>query len=134
MLTRAVIALVLAVSVALATPVDAPPGTVCVVIGGELEGGVPLYDGSVVWSRGDVSLVGAGTVRRLARPIDPKKPVRAELAPLVVQGPSPLDLAITASMARLRGLYEAGDWEGIFAENARLLELVARRDAGETEP
>ncbi len=112
-----------------------PPGTIVMVSpGGELAGGVPLgYE--VAWSRGPVRVVsdGVATVRRFAPASDPKKPLRVELPPVIVSGPTPLELAIEASIERLRGCYATGDWECVYAENARLVALYERLAAGETD-
>jgi hypothetical protein len=118
------------------TPIDAPPGTIVMVSpGGQLSGGVPLFYGEVVWSRGSVAVASPGivTVRRFARASDAKKPLRTELAPLIVSGPTPLELAIDACIERLRACYATGDWECAVAENARLVALYERLAAGETD-
>ncbi len=44
-----------------------------------------------------------------------------------------MELAIDACIERLRACYATGDWECVYAENARLVALYESLVAGETD-
>lgn len=100
-----------------------------------IQGGISLYPG-VVWATGEPVIVsgppGVYTVRTFGKPPVWTKPMRVELAPtlVVIEPPAtPLEVAITEQRATLARL-----WAELTVANARLLELEARLEAGETEP
>lgn len=123
----------LALTAALSHP--APPGSVVIAPASAawVSGGIPIYDGTVVWGDGgDIAWNapdGHHAIRTLHRPAVPTKPVRAELVSLyTVTSQTPLEVAIDAARERLRRA-----WVEVVDANNELLELESRRDAGETE-